>query len=178
MVIQNSVTLCGSIGDEKLDEDELKDQIEHLEIANYNLIIQLNDRKIEDLEEKIQKLYQIETQTNSLYSDAEALYSSVESGITAIKKSWDGLQDTITDTGVDLLAGATSSAVGAAVGSLFLPPLGTAVGAVAGIAVDELLNFDFIDINNDGEKDSIVDGTKMLFDSACDAVGDFIDSIF
>lgn len=76
------------------------------------------------------------------------------------------------------MAGATSSAAGAAVGSLFLLPLGTAVGAVAGIAVDELLNFDFIDINNDGEKDSIVDGTKMLFDSACDAVGDFIDSIF
>lgn len=92
--------------------------------------------------------------------------------------SWDGLQDTITDTGVDILAGATSSAAGAAVGSLFLPPLGTAVGAVAGIAVNELLNFDFIDVNNDGEKDSIVDGTKMLFDSACDAVGDFIDNIF
>lgn len=92
--------------------------------------------------------------------------------------SWDGLQDTITDTGVDILAGATSSAAGAAVGSLFLPPLGTAVGAVAGIAVNELLNFDFIDVNNDGEKDSIVDGTKMLFDSACDAVSDFIDSNF
>ena len=88
------------------------------------------------------------------------------------------LQDTITDTGVDILAGATSSAAGAAVGSLFLPPLGTAVGAVAGIAVNELLNFDFIDVNNDGEKDSIVDGTKMLFDSACDAVSDFIDSNF
>jgi len=441
MVIQNSVTLCDSIGNEKLDEDELKDQIEHLEtannhfskikaslescikstasvgsdvsglynaIANYNNIIQLNSKKIKDLEEKIQKLYQIETQTNSLYSDAESLYESVESGITAIKKSWDaslgefdisgidlswksainqvwknkeeilqkkytpdfedflfqlfdplsdfsgnpltsvlkeyginrssicllrqgvrfnlnkiedkywiqlggsiidksmpnkwknleaflrqnikdidwnkmdikklvnkgwrvdsdfwenikykelsdnissyidsgsgieiynakrgfsqglnilddfkpsqykgidfwkrggkilgaigtmsnvyentkenlfdregnfspswdGLQDTITDTGVDILAGATSSAAGAAVGSLFLPPLGTAVGAVAGIAVNELLNFDFIDVNNDGEKDSIVDGTKMLFDSACDAVGDFIDNIF
>ena len=35
-----------------------------------------------------------------------------------------------------------------------------------------------IDINNDGEKDSIVDGGKILFDSACDAVGDFIDNIF
>lgn len=444
MVIQNSVTLCGSIGNEKLDEDELKDQIELLEtvnnnlfgikaslesciksttsmgsdvsglynaIADYNNIIQSNNKEIKELEEKIQKLYQIETQTNSLYSDAESLYSFVESGITAIKKSWDasvgefnitgmdlgwknginqvwkskeemiqekykpdfedflfsifgpmsdlsgnpltpilkeysnirnsicllrqgvrfhlnkigneywiqlsgsiidksmpnkwgnlerflrqnikdvdwdkvdikkfvnkgfcvnndlwedikykelsntisqygnasgnlagvvknsavdefgkglnvledfrpskykdidfwkkggrvlgaigtisnvyentkenlfdregnfspswdGLQDTITDTGVDILAGATSSAAGAAVGSLFLPPLGTAVGAVAGIAVNELLNFDFIDVNNDGEKDSIVDGTKMLFDSACDVVGDFIDSIF
>lgn len=441
VVVQNSVTLCDSIGNEKLDEDELKDQIERLEtannslsgikvslescikstasigsdvsglynaIANYNNIIQLNSKKIKNLEEKIQKLYQIETQTNSLYSDAESLYESVESGITAIKKSWDaslgefdisgidlswknainqvwknkeeilqkkytpdfedflfqlfdplsdfsgnpltsvlkeyginrssicllrqgvrfnlnkiedkywiqlggsiidksmpnkwknleaflrqnikdidwdkmdikklvnkgwrvdsdfwenikykelsdnissyidggsgieiynakrgfsqglnilddfkpsqykgidfwkrggkilgaigtmsnvyentkenlfdregnfspswdGLQDTITDTGVDILAGATSSAAGAAVGSLFLPPLGTAVGAVAGIAVNELLNFDFIDVNNDGKKDSIVDGTKMLFDSACDAVGDFIDNIF
>lgn len=450
MVIQNSVTLCGSIGDEKLDEDELKDQIEHLEIANnnlsgiktslescikstasiggdvsglynavanYNLIIQLNDRKIEDLEEKIQKLYQIETQTNSLYSDAESLYSSVESGITAINKSWDaslgefnitgmdlawkneinqvwknkeemlqekykpdfedflfsifdpmsdlsgnpltsilkeygnnrdsicllrqgvrfhlnkigdeywiqlggsiidksmpnkwknleaflrqnikdvdwdkvdikklvnkgwdvnsrlwkdikyeelsnsilrykasgnfaeviknsavdafgkemkaledfrpskykdigfwkkggrvlgaigtvsnvydntkkhlfdregnfspswdGLQDTITDTGVDVLAGATSSTVGAAVGSLFLPPLGTAVGAVAGMAANKILNADFLDINNDGEKDSVVDMTKIAVDGLCDAaggfcgaVGNFIDNIF
>lgn len=135
MVIQNSVTLCGSIGDEKLDEDELKDQIEHLEIANnnlsgiktslescikstasiggdisglynavanYNLIIQLNDRKIEDLEEKIQKLYQIETQTNSLYSDTESLYSSVESGITAIKKSWDTSLGEFNIAGIDL----------------------------------------------------------------------------
>lgn len=37
MVIQNSVTLCGSIGNEKLDEDELKDQIELLETVNNNL---------------------------------------------------------------------------------------------------------------------------------------------
>lgn len=444
MVIQNSMTLCGSIGNEKLDEDELKDQIERLEtannnlsgikaslescikstasigsdvsglynaIANYNLIIQLNDKKIKDLEEKIQKLYQIETQTNSLYSDAESLYSSTESGITAIKKawnaslgefdvsgidlswknainqvwkskeemlqekyqldfedvlfqifdplsdfsgnrlisilkkygsnrdsicllrqgvrfrlnkignkywvqlsgsiidksmpnkwenleaflrqnikdvdwdkvdikklvdkglrvdsglwedikykelsntisqydkasgnltevvknsatdgfgkglniledfkpsnykdvdfwkkggralgaigtvsnvyentkehlfdregnfspSWDGLQDTITDTGVDILAGATSSAAGAAVGSLFLPPLGTAVGAVAGVVAGKVLNADFWDINHDGEKDSVVDMTKIVVDDICDTVGDFIDSIF
>lgn len=440
MVIQNSVTLCGSIGDEKLDEDELKDQIEHLEIANnnlsgikislescikstasiggdvsglynavanYNLIIQLNDRKIEDLEEKIQKLYQIETQTNSLYSDAEALYSSVESGITAIKKSWDasvgefnitgmdlgwknaidkiwakeqkayltkykwevfrekynlileiggsdglsalkecfdnnyafsllkqganfkfnkvgnkyyiqlsgniidscmpdkwnnlesflrknikdvdwkksdikklinngleldfplfenansealskvvnikkiakgnkfktlqegfkngwensskfwndfspseyskinwlnkfgkaagaigtvvtaldnvnenlmnedgkfvpswdGLQNTITDTGVDILAGVTSSATGAAIGSFFLPPLGTAIGAIAGIAVDKALEWDIFDFDGDGKKHSIVDGAKALVDDVCDGLGNIIDNL-
>lgn len=46
------------------------------------------------------------------------------------KPSWDGLQDTITDTGIDILAGTTSSAAGAAIGSLFLPPVGTAVGAL------------------------------------------------
>lgn len=135
VVVQNSVTLCDSIGNEKLDEDELKDQIERLEtannslsgikvslescikstasigsdvsglynaIANYNNIIQLNSKKIKNLEEKIQKLYQIETQTNSLYSDAESLYESVESGITAIKKSWDASLGEFDISGIDL----------------------------------------------------------------------------
>lgn len=450
MVIQNSVTLCGSIGDEKLDEDELKDQIEHLEIANnnlsgiktslescikstasiggdvsglynavanYNFIIQLNDRKIEDLEEKIQKLYQIETQTNSLYSDTESLCSSVESGITAIKKSWDtslgefniagidlawkstinkfweineaniqkkyantvddnilkmldffarignsdfaktlkmsldnqmsiqflfqgvefgveklgnkyflkfggdiletsmpnkwknletflkkniadiewdkktmkefiqkgirrwslgdleeeanltkntmielkysdlskyldvfieaegnkakifkesfknnfncfedfklkeaktgfeksgkilgivgmgasiyssfrenmfnregdfecsldNIQNTTTDACVDILAGTTASSLGAAIGSAFAPPLGTAIGAVAGVVADYAFNLDIIDINNDGKKDSLVDGAKMALDGACDFVGNLLEGVF
>lgn len=444
MVIQNSVTLCGSIGNEKLDEDELKDQIELLEtvnnnlfgikaslesciksttsmgsdvsglynaIADYNNIIQSNNKEIKELEEKIQKLYQIETQTNSLYSDAESLYSFVESGITAIKKSWDasvgefnitgmdlvwkneihqvwknkeemlqekyqpdfedflfqvfdplaelssnkllsilkwyganeytfsllrqgvkfnlnkvgnqyyvqlrgtiidncmpnkwenlenflrnnikdidwdkndikklvnkgwkfekftknaivyedlkktvgihfnakgnktdilklgfkeglkedikcwkdlkidktffqkpwrgtanvlgamgtfssayenvkgnlfneegdfkpswdGLQDTITDTGIDILAGTTSSAAGAAIGSLFLPPVGTAVGAVAGVVVDGILNFDIADVDGDGKKGSIVDGVKMIADGVCDYIGNKIENLF
>lgn len=94
------------------------------------------------------------------------------------KPSWDGLQDTITDTGIDILAGTTSSAAGAAIGSLFLPPVGTAVGAVAGVVVDGILNFDIADVDGDGKKGSIVDGVKMIADGVCDYIGNKIENLF
>ncbi|MDD3361677.1 MAG: T7SS effector LXG polymorphic toxin [Hespellia sp.] len=83
----------------------------------------------------------------------------------------DNIQDTITDTGVDILAGAGSAAAGAAIGSLFLPPLGTAVGAVAGMAIDSVFNMDLWDVDHDGEKDSLVDMAKIGVNQVCDWVG-------
>lgn len=57
----------------------------------------------------------------------------------------DGVQgndvpDFVVDTGVDLASGAVGIGVGAAVGSLFLPPLGTVVGALAGLLVGVALS--------------------------------------
>ena len=81
------------------------------------------------------------------------------------------------DVGVDLLAGAGSAAAGAAVGSLIVPPVGTVVGAVAGVAVDVAINFDITDFDGDGEKDSLVDGMKIMGHSAIDVVGDLGSSV-
>ena len=41
---------------------------------------------------------------------------------------------------VDFTAGAGATAVGSAVGSLFLPPLGTVVGAGVGMGVNWIIN--------------------------------------
>lgn len=92
--------------------------------------------------------------------------------------SLDNIQNTTTDACVDILAGTTASSLGAAIGSAFAPPLGTAIGAVAGVVADYAFNLDIIDINNDGKKDSLVDGAKMALDGACDFVGNLLEGVF
>lgn len=76
------------------------------------------------------------------------------------------------DIGVDLAVGAGGMAAGAAVGSLIAPPVGTVVGAAAGVAIDVALNFEFGDFDGDGEKDSLVDGAKMVGHKIVDVVED------
>lgn len=44
-------------------------------------------------------------------------------------------------------------------GSLFLPPLGTVVGAAVGIGIDYVMNKDF-DLDGDGESHSLVGSIK------------------
>lgn len=63
------------------------------------------------------------------------------------------------DIGVDCLSGMGTAAAGAAVGSLFLPPLGTVVGAAVGIGLDYVINKDF-DLDRDGESHSLIGATK------------------
>lgn len=93
--------------------------------------------------------------------------------------SADTVQDIVTESAVDITTGAASAAAGAAIGSCFLPPVGTAVGAVAGIAIDYgANNIKLIDVDGDGEKDSLVDGIKIGVDYICDGVGGFVDSLF
>lgn len=121
IVIQNSETLCVSIGEENIDEDELNAQIVSLKnlnnsfetitknlelclnnailsgtesfnyfnsISYYESCIQANILKINELTGKIEKLYQIEGQTNSLYSESKGLYEAVESGLLSIQIAW------------------------------------------------------------------------------------------
>lgn len=52
----------------------------------------------------------------------------------------ESVKNFVIDTTVDMGIGASSTAVGAAVGSLILPPLGTVVGASTGIAFNYGLN--------------------------------------
>lgn len=95
------------------------------------------------------------------------------------RPSWDGVQDTITDSAVDISWGATSAAAGAAIGSFFVPPLGTAVGAIAGVVIGAAGDsVGIADVNNDGKKDSLVDMAKIGLDSACDFIGDFVGGFF
>ncbi len=73
---------------------------------------------------------------------------------------------TLTDFTIDLSFGAASSAAGAAIGSFFLPPVGTIVGAAAGMAADYVINnVGIFDCDGDGKKDSAVDVAKKSVDS-------------
>lgn len=79
--------------------------------------------------------------------------------------------DCAVDIGIDLASVAASAAAGAAIGSL-VPPVGTVVGAVAGIAINIAANWDVVDWDGDGNKDSLVDGVKMGLHSVVDEIGD------
>lgn len=73
---------------------------------------------------------------------------------------------TLTDFTIDLSFGAASSSAGAAIGSFFLPPVGTIVGAAAGMAADYVINnVGIFDCDGDGKKDSAVDVSKKMVDS-------------
>ena len=53
-----------------------------------NLVSRQTYLKINELTGKIEKLYQIEGQTNSLYSESKGLYEAVESGLLSIQTAW------------------------------------------------------------------------------------------
>ena len=59
-------------------------------IFQYQISINQNQTLIEELNEKIQKLYDIENTTASLFSESITLYDTVNEGIVAIQKGWNG----------------------------------------------------------------------------------------
>lgn len=69
------------------------------------------------------------------------------------KMSTERVLKTTADIGVDVAAGAGAAAYGAAIGSLALGPLGTVIGACAGLTINYFINHKF------GEK-SLVDRVK------------------
>lgn len=76
--------------------------------------------------------------------------------------------NTVTDAAIDIAAGAGAAGIGAAVGSFFLPPVGTILGAGVGMVAGFAMEADFFDWDKDGEKDSLVDGAKKAVDSWVD----------
>ena len=62
----------------------------HEMISQYQISINQNQTVIDELNEKIQKLYDIENTTASLFSESITLYDTVNEGIVAIQKSWNG----------------------------------------------------------------------------------------
>ena len=77
-------------------------------------------------------------------------------------------RDFTIDTAVDIGSGAAAAGLGAAIGSAFLPPLGTVVGAVAGIGVNLFLN------NLEFGGESIVDHTKNIAKGIGDCIGSWL----
>lgn len=74
--------------------------------------------------------------------------TAVTVGANADKYFSDGVQgndvqDFAVDTGVDIASGLVAAGAGAAVGSFFLPPLGTLVGAGVGILVNMAVNYEW-----------------------------------
>ncbi|MDD3361696.1 MAG: T7SS effector LXG polymorphic toxin [Hespellia sp.] len=59
-------------------------------INRYQNSINNNNELIRELQDKLQKLYDIEAGTSGLYSGANALYAAVTSGVNAIKCGWSG----------------------------------------------------------------------------------------
>lgn len=76
--------------------------------------------------------------------------------------SKDRLTNFTVNTAVDITTGAASMAAGAAIGSVFLPPLGTVVGAAAGIGINFLINTKV----GGPPAESVVDRTKNIAKSA------------
>lgn len=92
-----------------------------------------------------------------------------ESFYNADSREWDfsngqNKQEFAVGVGVDIGANVAAAAAGAAVGSLFLPPAGTVVGAAMGIGVNFVLNTPFIGT----PPESIVDFTKEKVNEAID----------
>lgn len=86
--------------------------------------------------------------------------------------------DCVCDIGIDLAAGAGSAAAGAAVGSLIVPPVGTVVGAGVGIAIDVAANnIRLVDVDGDGNKDSLVDSVKIGAHYAVDKAEEGLDNL-
>ena len=80
-------------------------------------------------------------------------------------------RDFTIDTAVDIGSGAAAAGMGAAIGSAFLPPLGTVIGAGAGIVINYIMNN-----ANFGNK-SIVDHAKDGAKQIGNALGDWLDSV-
>jgi len=80
------------------------------------------------------------------------------------------------DSAVDVGTGAAAMATGAAIGTAFLPPLGTAVGAAAGAGINLLINTKF-----PPSGDSLVDITKekanQVADKVVESVGECVSNI-
>ncbi|MBS7576311.1 MULTISPECIES: T7SS effector LXG polymorphic toxin [unclassified Enterococcus] len=94
----------------------------------------------------------------------------------------DGLQteeatNFVVDTTVDVGSAAAASATGAAFGSLFLPPLGTVVGAAAGIGVSMVINHKYGNPPKSAV-DHVKDGAKKVVNGIGNAIGKGLKSVF
>lgn len=74
----------------------------------------------------------------------------------------------VIDTTIDIGSSAGASALGATIGSAFLPPLGTVVGAVSGMAISSLIN----DVKFGKPPKSAVNHVKDATKKAVGAIGD------
>ena len=83
-------------------------------------------------------------------------------------------RDFTIDSAVDIGSGAAAAGLGAAIGSAFLPPLGTVIGAGAGIAINYALNHVKLPFVGKSVVDTIKDFGKGIGDS----IGNVVSSMF
>ena len=87
-------------------------------------------------------------------------------------------RDFTIDTTVDIGSGAAAAGLGAAIGSAFLPPLGTVIGAGAGIAINYALNHVKLPFVGKSVVDTIKDFGKGIGDSIGNSIGNVVSSMF
>ena len=87
-------------------------------------------------------------------------------------------RDFTIDSAVDIGSGAAAAGMGAAIGSAFLPPLGTVIGAGAGIAINYALNHVKLPFVGKSVVDAIKDFGKGIGDSIGNSIGNVVSSMF
>ena len=87
-------------------------------------------------------------------------------------------RDFTIDTAVDIGSGAAAAGLGAAIGSAFLPPLGTVIGAGAGIAINYALSNVKLPFVGKSVVDTIKDFGKGIGDSIGNSIGNVVSSMF
>ena len=87
-------------------------------------------------------------------------------------------RDFTIDSAVDIGSGAAAAGLGAAIGSAFLPPLGTVIGAGAGIAINYALNHVKLPFVGKSVVDTIKDFGKGIGDSIGNSIGNVVSSMF
>ena len=87
-------------------------------------------------------------------------------------------RDFTIDTAVDIGSGAAAAGLGAAIGSAFLPPLGTVIGAGAGVAINYALNNVKLPFVGKSVVDTIKDFGKGIGDSIGNSIGNVVSSMF
>ena len=112
------------------------------------------------------------TRTGKFLGALGTAFTVVESVTNNIDIS-DGIQgrelrNAAIDATISIGAGAGATAAGAAIGSFFLPPLGTAVGALAGIGINTLIN---TNIGNTGK--SAVQHVQSFAKGIGDSIANF-----
>ena len=87
-------------------------------------------------------------------------------------------RDFTIDSAVDIGSGAAAAGLGAAIGSAFLPPLGTVIGAGAGIAINYALNHVKLPFVGKSVVDTIKDFGKGIGNSIGNSIGNVVSSMF
>lgn len=178
--IEGKYTRTGRYFD-NLTDVELNQYLKNLEGSSFTKTLKSNFNLLDDFNYKGIKEMDHLSQAGKVIGTAGTVFTIggdvVDNFYDPVTRTWSfsGNQaaDCAWDIGVDLAAGAGSTAVGAAVGSLIVPPVGTVVGAGVGMAVDAVANNVKIwDVDGDGQKDSFVDAVKIGGHAAIDWVGD------
>lgn len=185
-------------GGELLDEDKLNEQLQILQTQQATLISQINFYKqqafshsdnsdlklsyidasqqlsayintvsddIQKVQDKLRKLHTFNTNVMPLFNDFKG-------GVNG-----ESVKKFAVNTAVDLSAGAGATALGASVGSLILPPLGTVVGVGVGITLNVIINSKFSFLGNKAIVEQFKTGTKAITKHISDGASEITNDI-